>query len=386
MCTKLKVGLIVNPISGMGGKVGLHGTDRESFKAAISLGAQPTSGERTIRALRDLVKSAELFDFHTARGAMGGDYLEILGISYQPLAIETVHEITTGHDSREAASALIRAGVDLILFSGGDGTARDIFSAVGDSTLMLGIPSGVKMRSEVFGIYPESIPEILVSFARSIQSHPPQNAEILDVSGTLNSHGSWGTEVFGVAKTPRSTRLIQSGKISSQSHSEVGLRELAREIAGEMTPGKLYLVGPGRSAHLVLEECGLEGSFIGVDALADGELLGTDLNEQEILSLLGRYEQRELILGVIGGQGFLLGRGNQQISASVISEVGFGAVRVMASSQKIGALIPATLHVDLEASGERVLFPRYIQVHTAPNRTILCSIEVPAKYHAMTVM
>jgi predicted polyphosphate/ATP-dependent NAD kinase len=151
---------------------------------------------------------------------------------------------------------------------------------------------------------------------------------------------------------------------------------LARKIAGEMTPGKLYLVGPGRSAHLVLEECGLEGSFIGVDALADGE----------ILSLLGGYEQRELILGVIGGQGFLLGRGNQQISTSVISALGFGAIQVMASAQKIGALIPATLHVDLEASGERALFPRYIQVHTAPNRTILCSIEVPASYHAMTVM
>lgn len=386
MSTKLKVGLIVNPISGMGGKVGLHGTDRESFKTAISLGAHPTSGERTMRALRDLVRHAELFDFHAAKGPIGGYYLETLGITYQPLAIDTVNEITTGHDSQVVASAMIETGVDLILFSGGDGTARDIFCAIGDSTLMLGIPSGVKMRSEVFGIYPESIPEIMVSLAKNIQGHQPRSAEILDVSETLNAYGFWGTELFGVAKTPRSTRLIQTGKISGQSHGEIGLRELAREIAGEMIPGKLYLIGPGKSAHLVLEERGLNGSFVGVDALIDGEVLGTDLSEGEILSLLGRYEQRELILGVIGGQGFLLGRGNQQISAAVISALGFGAVRVIASAQKIAALIPATLHVDLEALGEHMVFPRYIQVQTAPNRTILCSIEVPANYEAMTVM
>lgn len=380
------MGLIVNPISGMGGKVGLHGTDRESFRTAIGLGARPTSGERTIRALRGLVRDLELFDFYAVKGVLGGDYLEALGITYQYLTTDTVHEITSGYDTQITVSAMIEAGIDLILFSGGDGTARDIFCVIGDSSLILGIPSGVKMRSEVFGIYPESIPEIMVGLAKNFQGHQPDSAEILDVSETLDSNGSWSTELFGVAKTPRTRRLIQSGKISGQSHSEVGLRELAREIVTEMIPGKLYLIGPGRSAHLLLEERGVKGSFVGVDALVDGVVLKTDCSEVEILSLLERYEQRELILGVIGGQGFLLGRGNQQISTAVISALGFGAIKVIASAQKIGALIPATLHVDLEVSGEQMVFPRYIQVHTAPNRTILCSIEVPARHEAIMVM
>lgn len=386
MSAQLKVGLIVNPISGMGGKVGLHGTDRESFRTAIALGARPTSGERTLRAIGKLVKYSELFCFHSTTGDMGGDYLEAVGLSYQPLPVLTSRDFTSGQDSYAAALALRERGVDLILFSGGDGTARDIFSAIGGSIPILGIPSGVKMRSEVFGIYPESIPEILLAIAKSPHSYLSQSAEILDVSETLDIQGISETELFGVARTPRFTRLIQSSKTSDHSHGEIGLRELTEMIAKEMSPGKLYLIGPGKSAYMILEAHGQKGSYVGVDALVNGVVIGSDLSEGEILSLLECYEERELILGVIGGQGFLLGRGNQQISASVISQIGFRAITVIASAQKISALIPARLHVDLDLPDVHQIFPRYIQVQTAPYRTILCSIEVPSSQNAMTLV
>ncbi|MCX6428567.1 MAG: NAD(+)/NADH kinase [Actinobacteria bacterium] len=386
MSVQLKVGLIVNPIAGMGGKVGLHGTDLESFAVALSLGAQPTSGLRTVRALAGLVNEQELFDFYAAAGVMGGDYLEEAGISYTRILNFASDRKSGAGDTRAIASSLIEVGVDIILFSGGDGTARDIFSVIGGKIPIIGIPAGVKMRSEVFGIYPESIAGILISQAQSSVGTRVREAEILDVSELPNRNGIWDTELFGVALTPNATQHIQCSKISGESHADIGLCELANAMAKEMAPGKLYLIGPGRSAHLILQEQGLVGSFVGVDALVDGQVIGRDLSEDAILALLERFEKRELILGVIGGQGFLLGRGNQQISARVISAIGFDAITIMASARKISALIPARLHIDLGESDIYPLIPQYIQVHTAPNRTILCSTEVPANDNVMTTV
>ena len=324
----LKIGLLINPIAGMGGKVGLHGTDDSLAERAKELGAKSISTERASRAISALLPQLEKFSFYAPSKSMGADLLQSLDVSHQ-IIYEASSLNTSSEDTKAAALAFQASEVDLILFAGGDGIA---FISTEDLDLT---------DSE------------------------------LDYS---QSH------YFGSAKTFLAPSKITSPKVNSNASSDVALKELTRHLATEISKDRLYFFGPGRSAKLILNELGvtdLDHSLAGVDALFNGKLIGKDLDESEILELISSHSKVAgplIFLGVIGGQGFLLGRGNQQLSHEVMSRIGAENAFVLASASKMTGTVPTRLYVDFEDALSEKLFPDFIQVHVAKNRTLVCKV------------
>ena len=390
---RLKIGLLINPIAGMGGRVGLHGTDGEIYKRALQLGAVEESTLRAKKSLALLKDFKDELTFYAVKGEMGGDLLTELSFSYYPVAypssdsgIASSKEVkiirSSAEDTKAIATQFLQSDLDLIVFAGGDGTARDIYSVVESKIPILGIPAGVKMRSGVFGLHPENVAQII------IQMMNPANrrfapAEILD-RGPESAHYS-ASSFFGVALTAYAPDLIQRSKSTHASTSEVGLAELAQTFANQMKSDRLYLLGPGSSTNLIAEALGISAQPSGVNAICNRALIGEDLSESDIFTLLDQRQDVQLILGVIGGQGYLLGRGNQQLSGAVIEKIGWERIYVIASSQKLLNLAPVQLYIDFNIDSVSGLTggleletltppPTFIQVHTANARSVVCRI------------
>lgn len=372
-----KIGFIVNPIAGMGSKVGLHGTDGANSIKALAKGAKAQSAERAEHALSKLSEKAKRsINFFANSGALGGEILENLGIKYTDLQLEIVGDSTATH-TKMLAAKLLELNVDLILFAGGDGTARDIHSVVGEKNALLGIPCGVKMRSGIFANFVNDISLMLNEISENFDARYTFK-EILDVEEASNNIINYGqTAFFGVAKTIVSQNRITNSKARSMSEIDLDFEELALNLITEIKnePHTLFLIGPGSSTLSIKSKFGTRAEMYGVDAIYDGELIGTDLSESEILNLQSQIPSSKLIIGVIGGQGFLFGRGNQQLSGAVVSRIGWENIKVIATEAKILGLFPAELLVEFAGFKVSDFVPRYIKVLTSPTRSILCRIR-----------
>jgi predicted polyphosphate/ATP-dependent NAD kinase len=370
-----RVGLLVNPVAGMGGRVGLHGTDGPSRLAeAARRGGTPVAAPRAARALRRLGREAGL-SVLAAPGPMGADIARACGVTATPVGPGRRDGApTTAADTRAAARLLAAAGVDLLLFAGGDGTARDIVAAVGPGLPLLGIPSGVKMRSGVFGTSPEAAADLACDFLRR-PDRPRREAEILDAAGD----DGLGTEFYAVATVPRlEAGRLAGPKTSALAGSPAELDALCAAIAADLAPGTLYLLGPGTTTGGVLRALGIAGTALGVDAVRDGELIGADLAEPAILALMEQAADTKLLLGVIGGQGFLLGRGNQQLSPRVLARLSQRDLWIAASAQKLAALDPPVLLVDAGDEAAFGWFAGYHRVRVGPRRYMMMQVAAAA--------
>jgi predicted polyphosphate/ATP-dependent NAD kinase len=358
-----KIGLIVNPIAGMGGSVGLKGTDgAETLIRARALGAQPVAPARALRALSRLAGTA--IELLTCPGAMGGDIAAQAGLAATLLAGRSA-DGTTAADTRAAAQALQAQGAALILFAGGDGTARDLLDAVGESAPLLGIPSGVKMHSAVFATSPEAAGQLAALVAGDTDGRVRwREAEIMDIDEEAAREGRVSARLYGYARVPFERHLVQNAKAGGVAE-DAALDAVCREIAREMAPGVVHILGPGATTKRILAALGLDGTLLGVDAVLDGRLLGRDLTGAEVETLV-RGRPAKIIVSVIGGQGYVFGRGNQQIGPDVIRAVGRDNIIVVATQQKLLSLPEGRLLVD---TGDRALdeaLQGYIRVRTAP--------------------
>ena len=341
--TPRRLGLVINPIAGMGGRVGLHGTDGEALTAARVRGAAPVTCLRAARAmtkLRSLVAAADV-TILTAGGAMGATVLDGLGMPHEVVHRPTMPS-TTASDTRAAVAELADRSVDLLMVVGGDGTLRDAAATLGAREVAtLGVPSGVKMHSSAFAVSPEAAADVAARYLTDPDRVGLRIAEIVD-------HTERGPELFATLRVPAIAGSVQAAKsVAPQRVDAIELAELGRTLAREMEPGRLYLLGPGTTAGHVCAALGLPDSSLGVDAVVDGSLVGSDLGEAELLELLSGHPRATLVLGVVGGQGFLLGRGNQQLSPAVLAAVGPDNVVVLAARSKIATLQPPVLRVDV---------------------------------------
>ncbi len=319
------VGFLINPIAGMGGTVGLKGTDRQ-VDEALSRGAVPRAGSRAVRALRGLKN----IRFFCCSGSMGEEALREGGIPEYIVAY-TAPRVTSAEDTRAACRVFLERGVDLILFCGGDGTARDVFDVAGRTVPILGIPAGVKMYSAVFAVTPDAVREVL-----NRPDPPLRDSEVMDVDEESYRGGVLATRLHGYARTPYIPSIVQQGKaVFESSDEERAKEEIARFIAEVMLPDTLYILGAGTTVEAIARRIGLEKTLLGTDAVLDGRLVALDMDEKILLDLTGNGNRCKIVLSPIGAQGFILGRGTQQISPAAIRRIGLENIIVVGTPHKL---------------------------------------------------
>lgn len=368
------LGFIVNPVAGMGGSVGLKGTDGEEIvHEAMRRGACPTAGARAAKAIARLAASLPQVDVLTVAGLMGEQVAREAGL--KPSVLDLAHAgASTSVDTRLAAETMANQGVELILFAGGDGTARDILGANGHQVPMLGVPAGVKMQSAVFGSTPANAGDLAALFLAGSPHAHLRDAEVMDLDEDAIRTGTVSAQLYGYARSPFERRLSQNAKAGSVPGENATLDAVARQVANGMRDGTIYILGPGTTTRRVADALGIPSTLLGVDAVLDRKASGLDLNEQALLRMIsGR--QAQIIVGVLGGQGSLFGRGNQQISAEVIRRVGRDKITVISTVEKLIKLPAASLQVDTGAPEIDAMLAGHIPVITGPHRTMLVEVR-----------
>ncbi len=359
------LGLIINPIAGMGGRVGLKGTDGLEQKAR-ELGAVPLAPGKAQRALSVLAGSGDIL-LLAPSGQMGENMARTQGLDVKVLDMD-IQGVTTSDHTRTAAKKLLALGVDLILFTGGDGTARDICGAVGENLPVIGIPAGVKIHSPVFARTPEAAGELARDFALGKKLDICQQ-EVLDIDEEAYRLGQVNTRLYGYLSVPRANRM-QGRKAGSPISEAAGQNLIALDYVDAMERDVIYLIGPGSTTRPVMSNLGLSHSLLGVDVVQNKKLLRLDAAEKEVLEMT-RGARIKIFITPIGGQGYLFGRGNHQISPQIIQRAGKENIRVGATLLKIGTLQGRPFLVDTgDLSTDRML-AGYTRVITGYRREMV---------------
>jgi len=358
----------------MGGSVGLKGTDGEAIvHEAMRRGAHPIAAERATKAIIRLTASLPQVNVLTVAGLMGERVAREAGI--EPCVLDLSHiGSSTSIDTRMAAESMADQSVELILFAGGDGTARDILGGSGHKVPMLGVPAGVKMHSAVFGTTPANAGHLAALFLAGSPRAPLRDAEVMDLDEDAVRAGRVSAQLYGYARSPFERRLVQNAKAGSVPGENEMLDAATRQMAEGMQDGRIYILGPGTTTRRLADVLSVPSTLLGVDAVLDRKAIGQDLNEQELLRLIeGR--QAEIVVSVLGGQGSLFGRGNQQISAEVIRRVGHGNITVISTIDKLISLPAGALQVDTGDSEIDAMLTGHIPVVTGPHRTMLVKVR-----------
>ncbi len=364
-----KLGLIVNPIAGMGGRVGLKGTDGpEILERAIELGAKPVAQRRTRETLSALVSLKDSVTLMTSPREMGEDAALECGFTPQIIPGASLSK-TTAKDTRHAARAMQERGVDLLLFAGGDGTARDVYQAIGNRTVSLGIPTGVKVHSAVFALNPMAAGDLSTLYLLG-KAKRVTEAEVMDIDEEDYRRGILSARLYGYLRIPYRSRYVQRLKSGSSPDERYSQEAIAAAIVERMSDTHHYIIGPGTTTRAIMEKLGLPHSLLGIDVVFQKRLAGQDLNEKEILELI-RGKPSVLVLTPIGGQGYLLGRGNQQISPEVISQVGKDNIIIVATPNKIGSLEGRPLFIDSGDGRLDRLLSGYYRIFTSYRDSII---------------
>ena len=367
-----KLGLIINPISGMGGRVGLKGTDGPQILAkAKKLGAKPQSQDRAVEALAKLAFLKDSIELITYPAQMGADAAFHCGFSPKVIGSETSSN-TTAEDTRRAARDMLDLSVDLLLFAGGDGTARDIFSAIEESVVVLGIPAGVKVHSAVYACNPTTAGELAALYLQD-KVRTIREAEVMDIDEESYRKGILSARLYGYLRIPFKKRYVQRLKVGSSASEKYYQEAIAFEIKENMSDEFCYIVGPGTTTRSIMEKMNLESSLLGIDLVYKKKLVGRDLNESELLNKV-KGKSAKLIVTPIGGQGFIFGRGNQQISPEVIKHVGKENIIIVATKQKINSLYGSPLLVDTGDEATNQQLSDYFKVITGYRETIVYKV------------
>jgi predicted polyphosphate/ATP-dependent NAD kinase len=358
--SRKKLGFIVNPIAGMGGAVGLKGTDgREILEKAVGLGAKPVAPLRAETFLSKLHSIREDIVLISGAGLMGEKEAQNSGFDCK--AFGENKKQTSNQDTVETAKQIVDEGVDLLVFCGGDGTARDVLNAVDKKVPVLGVPTGVKMHSAVFAVDPKAAARITSRFLSGQLSL--WEAEVMDIDEEAFRNGRVSARLHGTVLTPYEPRLIQVAKIASPM-TQSDLRNqaaLAVYVIEKMEEDVVYVISAGTTTRTIGDLLDEKKTLLGVDIFQNKKIVARDVNEKQILKAI-KGNKVKIIVTPIGGQGFIFGRGNQQISSQVIRQVGIDNIMVIATENKMKNL--KSLKVDTGDTELDVSFQGTIKVIT----------------------
>lgn len=364
--TKRTIGFIVNPIAGMGGRVGLKGTDgRDTLQKALTLGATPIAPSRAKMFLSELKPAKDHVQLIVGAGWMG-EY-EAKEYDFEFKVVGKRKEETAAEDTKEAAKRIEEEEVELLVFCGGDGTARDVLDVVQETIPVLGMPTGVKMHSGVFAVSPESAAMIVMRFL--FEGLPLREMEVMDVDEEAFRNERLSASLYGYVLTPYEPTFIQSSKIASpvtedELHNQAAI---AVYMIEEMERDMLYILGPGTTTRIITDLLDEKKTLLGVDLLQNKKIIARDVNEEAILKAIKDWKAK-IVVTPIGGQGFIFGRGNQQISSKVIRIVGLENIIVVATKNKLKDLRAlrvdtGDVSLDKELRGYRKVITDYREEH-----------------------
>lgn len=366
-----RLGLIINPYAGLGGSVGLKGSDGDAIRTeAFARGAEMRAPQRMTRTLQFLQEFRDQIEIFCFAGDMGENAVRALGFATTVIG-SAEHSPSEASDTCSAAAELMNQAVDLILFAGGDGTARLIADVIGTRQPVLGVPSGVKMHSGVYAISPEAAGEIVKQLLTG-QLVNIAERDVKDIDEEAFRNGQVRARFYGTLLVPEDSQFLQQVKNAGTERDELAQLDVAQEMIQQLQPDTLYLVGPGSTTHLFLQELGLEGSLLGVDILLNNELIAVDVSASQILTKLDEFTGPvKMIITAIGGQGHILGRGNQQFTPAVLTQIGKENIIIIAARGKILALNGRPLLVDTNDPQLDQSFCGYTRVITGYNETIM---------------
>jgi predicted polyphosphate/ATP-dependent NAD kinase len=330
------LGFLVNPVAGMGGAVGLKGTDgKDVLRKAIILGAKPVAPKRAAAFLFELSKLVKNVKLVVGGGDMGEIEAQKSGFEYS--VCSTRKKLTDSKDTQETTSKMVDLNLTLLVFCGGDGTARDIEKAVKLTVPVIGVPTGVKMHSAVFAVNPQATARVAAKFLNG--ELPVKETEVMDVDEKAFREGYLSAHLYGYMLAPYEPLLLQGNKMATL----ITENELRNQVAisvyviENMKPNLIYIIGPGTTTRAIADLLDEKKTLLGVDLFCNKEIIAKDANEKKILDTI-KGKTAKIIVTPIGGQGFVFGRGNQQISSKVIKMVGLNNIIVLSTKRKLSGL------------------------------------------------
>jgi predicted polyphosphate/ATP-dependent NAD kinase len=379
---KFKLGVIVNPYAGIGGSVGLKGSDGEDIRTeAFTRGAEVRASARMQRCLSLLKGFASSIDIFCFTGDMGETAVRDAQLAYR--IVGASQSIPSGPtDTVAAVKALVQESVDIILFAGGDGTARNIADALqqinAEHQVVLGVPSGVKMHSGVYAVTPEAAGEILLCLLNG-QMVNVQACDVRDIDEVAFREGKVRTRFYASMLAPLLPQFLQQVKNSGAAQDELVKLDIAHYLIDNLAAETLYIVGPGSTTQVFLEQLGLKGSLLGVDVVLNHELLAADVTATQLNNLIANHHGNiKLIITAIGGQGHIIGRGNQQLSPDILHRINRSDIQVIATKEKILSLAGRPLLVDSNDPELDTSFSGYQSILVGYDEFILYPVGIQA--------
>lgn len=340
----MKLGLIINPFAGIGGPTALKGSDgAETVKAALERGAEQRASARTRLALERLLPWQEKITIYTWAGDMGQEVAESLAYKTFVCGAASGPD-STAIDTENAARALAAIPVDLLLFAGGDGTARNVVNAIGTSVPALGVPAGVKIHSGVYAVNPQGAAEILIRLLKG-EGVALADTEVRDIDENAFREGRVIARPYGELRVPAEGRYLQNVKCGGKQPETLQLADIAADLSEQLDNDTYYIVGPGTTTRALMEELGQPYTLLGVDLLQGHTCVGNDLTEAQLWERI-HGQPFKIIVTAIGGQGHVFGRGNQQISPRILREAGRENIWVIATRSKLEELQGRPLRLD----------------------------------------
>lgn len=339
----MKIGFVINPLAGIGGSVALKGSDgRDIVAQAISRGARPQAEARATVAMQKITATDNI-SIITASGAMGESVLLSLNLPCE--VIYKAEESSSAQDTRNAVALFIQNKVELIIFAGGDGTARDVMDGLeknaAASVPVIGIPAGVKIHSAVYAVTPARAGELINLLFEGVPMSL-QEAQVMDLDEDAFRNGVVNAKCYGYMQVPVDDTRMQLIKQGGLNYHDIAVQDIAADVIEAMQQDVYYLIGSGSTTAEIMDQLGLQNTLLGVDIVYNRELVASDVSEQEILGTIKDHPVK-IVVSIIGGQGHVFGRGNQQLGAEVISRVinqhaGRDNIIITATNEKLRSL------------------------------------------------
>lgn len=345
-----RLGLVVNPYAGVGGPAAFKGSDDDTITRRAFAGLLPlTAPKRALTflgALKAEIPSECDLMVVTVDGPMGGEACVEALVPWERANYACAHALTTREDTKGAALAIVSAGVDLLVFVGGDGTARDVCSVIGDTQVALGVPAGVKMHSGVYAINPQMAAVVVVEMMAAELVNVAKQ-EVRDIDEHAFRQGVVKSQFYGEMLVPQENRFVQQVKQGGFEVEELVLHDIAEHLAHYSAGNTLFIMGPGSTTLNIQKSWGVAGTLLGVDLICEGRLLATDIDAATLIERVAAHVGPVLlVVTAIGGQGHVFGRGNQQITPLLLKRLGRESLRLVATRTKLKSFKQRPLVMD----------------------------------------